>query len=167
MCLRCVSVLFLADEQNYVRDLWTFRVATSPLPSLSERDGSRSPTPGPSTRDPSQRIQDEKSDEKEDSEDDTDSERELEAQFVADEKSDEKGTDDENDLEDTAVDVSDDSDDDGADKEEGLQALQEVPTEDTPERPLERLLTVSDTLTCLVLGLWMVRAPFTYAEFAE
>ncbi|EKC99696.1 hypothetical protein A1Q2_06006 [Trichosporon asahii var. asahii CBS 8904] len=143
--------------------------ATSPLPSTSDQrgEGSRSPSPGPSRQQPSQPMADEKHDEKydekEDSDEDTDSERDLEAQFAteADEKSDEKGTDDENPLEDTAVDVSDDSDDDGADKEEGLQALEEVPTEDTPERPQERVITVSDTLICLVLGLWMVRAPFT------
>lgn len=104
-------------------------------------------------------------DEKNDS-DGSGSDSDLEARFVAeeDQKEDSTGPDDENDLEDTAVDVSDDSDDEGAEKEEGLK---EVPVEVTSEKPQERVLTVSDTLTCLALGLWMVRAPFTHVELAE
>lgn len=139
-------------------------MSTSPLPSVSaqseEGAGSRSHSPGPSSQKPSQRFLDEKDDS-----DASGSDDDLERRFVAmeDEKEDDKRSDEDN-LEDTAVDVSDDSDDDGAEKEEGLQ---EVPIEVTPEKPQERLLTVSDTLTCLALGLWLVRAPFTYAELAE
>lgn len=92
----------------------------------------------------------------------------MEARFVAEEEKEDEGRDDENDLPELEVDVSDDSDDDG-EKEEGQkeEGLREVPQEETTEKPQERILTVSDTLTCLVLGLWLMRTPFTYVRIVE
>ncbi|TXT13025.1 hypothetical protein VHUM_01426 [Vanrija humicola] len=139
-----------------VRDLWTYQLLVSPLPSFrppTSRPASPAPAPvpesGPSRSSGELRRRVSESDSELDSDSDSATSKHDGGDGSSDtgsNKDDEEGSDKSGDEED--------------------EPLREIDMDGQPPAPMyrrRRRLRVSDTLSCLLLGLWLLRIPFTHA----
>ncbi|WOO82107.1 uncharacterized protein LOC62_04G005609 [Vanrija pseudolonga] len=132
-----------------VRDLWTYQLLVSPLPSL-QPPPSRPASPAPVPESGPSRLSGELRRQLSDSDTESDS-------GSATSKHEKEDGDTDSSKEDEVSDKSDEEED---------EPLREVDVNGPPPAEIyrrKRKLRVSDTLACLLLGLWILRIPFTHA----
>lgn len=135
-----------------VRDLWTYQLLVSPLPSFGPPP-SRPSSPAPVPESGPSRLSGELRRHLSDSDTQSDSGSATSKH----EKEDRGGDSDSSKEEDEVSDKSD---------EEDEEPLREIDVDGPPPAEIyrrKRKLRVSDTLVCLLLGLWILRIPFTHA----
>ena len=149
----------VADVQVVVRELWSYQLLLTPIPKAETEKAEATPPPQTKTVASSQFIYNENADkDKEASGSDTDNDG-SESDGGKSDRSDRTDRTDKTDAELIAR-LSDDSDEEDDDAENERRAKEG----NAPIPRKRQKLKVSDTLVCLLLGLWLLRIPFTHVD---